>query len=574
VLFLTLRSSVPRKKVMSQRDVPGLTKAAIPIMLQNGVAALSIGTNGGSAPVNVPKVCLILFYFYFPESFPQAFIWRFNETSSVRAFWLGGGYSGFPTAPHIVALTEVGDAALVVMWRGDNAGPPIDAAEVIRDWETLNLQFPGAQIVASTFDGFVEAIANVSDDFFPVIDREIADTWIYGIASDPIKVRDMRILQSMRSACVEAGECELSDERFFNFSVIALKNGEHTWGRDQKVALGSYVSSNWTNAEFATLVNTDNFTTYSGSWILQRHMGITDAVSALGDHPLAAQLQSALATAAQPTKVDTSNWKPVAAGMTLPLSESHELTLGENGRISSFSIGGLNSAKGSFGDLTYTTYSEADYTTFASEYNYGYPATTIDKYDFLKVNLPASANHVDESVAFVGGFLGPSAAVLNYAPSSWIVANAGAPPLIQILVEVGQANSFRLSVIVANKTATRLPESTSVRFAPSSSCSWSMSKLGQVIDPSNVQQGGSKHLHAVDKVSCGGLHIEPIDAPLVSFGTRSAFPTPISATLPNLQSAASFVLHNNLWNTNYIMWFPYTTNQDITFRFHVALTEQ
>jgi hypothetical protein len=56
---------VPRKKVMSQRDVPGLTKAAIPIMLQNGVAALSIGTNGGSAPVNVPKVCLIFILFLF-----------------------------------------------------------------------------------------------------------------------------------------------------------------------------------------------------------------------------------------------------------------------------------------------------------------------------------------------------------------------------------------------------------------------------------------------------------------------------------------------------------------------------
>ncbi len=47
--------SVNRKKVMSQRDVPGLTKAAIPVMLQNGVVALSLGTNGATAPANVPK---------------------------------------------------------------------------------------------------------------------------------------------------------------------------------------------------------------------------------------------------------------------------------------------------------------------------------------------------------------------------------------------------------------------------------------------------------------------------------------------------------------------------------------
>ncbi len=259
--------------------------------------------------------------------------------------------------------------------------------------------------------------------------------------------------------------------------------------------------------------------------------------------------------------------------MTLPLSQTHLLTLDENGRISSFSISGLATAKGTFGDLTYSTYSEQDYNTFASEYNYGYPVALMDKYDFLKVNLPASAAHVDESLAFVGGFLGPSAVLLNYAPSAGMVANAGAPPLIQILVETGDASSFLLSVIVANKTATRLPESTSVRFAPSSQCAWSMRKLGQDLDPSKVQVGGSKHLHAVDGVWCGGLAIEPVDAPLVSFGTRSAFPTPVSTTLPNLQSAANFVLHNNLWNTNYIMWFPYAANQDVTFRFNVALTQ-
>lgn len=39
-----------------QRDVPGMTRAAIPILASQGVRALSSGVNGFSAPPGVPKV--------------------------------------------------------------------------------------------------------------------------------------------------------------------------------------------------------------------------------------------------------------------------------------------------------------------------------------------------------------------------------------------------------------------------------------------------------------------------------------------------------------------------------------
>lgn len=38
-----------------QRDVPGLTRAAVPILVRQGVKALSVGVNAGSAPPGVPK---------------------------------------------------------------------------------------------------------------------------------------------------------------------------------------------------------------------------------------------------------------------------------------------------------------------------------------------------------------------------------------------------------------------------------------------------------------------------------------------------------------------------------------
>jgi hypothetical protein len=40
--------------VLNQRDVPGLTAAAIPVLLANGVRAVSVGVNGATAPPAVP----------------------------------------------------------------------------------------------------------------------------------------------------------------------------------------------------------------------------------------------------------------------------------------------------------------------------------------------------------------------------------------------------------------------------------------------------------------------------------------------------------------------------------------
>lgn len=37
-----------------QRDVPGFTRAAVPILVDQGVKAVTLGVNGGSAPPDVP----------------------------------------------------------------------------------------------------------------------------------------------------------------------------------------------------------------------------------------------------------------------------------------------------------------------------------------------------------------------------------------------------------------------------------------------------------------------------------------------------------------------------------------
>jgi hypothetical protein len=63
--------------------------------------------------------------------------------------------------------------------RTDNRGPPLSSDEVRNEWKALQLEFPGVEIISSTFDDFVTSIEHVPDALFPQIDSEIADTWIY-----------------------------------------------------------------------------------------------------------------------------------------------------------------------------------------------------------------------------------------------------------------------------------------------------------------------------------------------------------------------------------------------------------
>jgi hypothetical protein len=78
---LDARFGLPPKTAASQRDVPGLTRAALPALAAAGVTAISVGVNPASAPPAVPK--------------NTPFAWVDGASgAAVMAFWHPGGYSG------------------------------------------------------------------------------------------------------------------------------------------------------------------------------------------------------------------------------------------------------------------------------------------------------------------------------------------------------------------------------------------------------------------------------------------------------------------------------------------------
>ncbi len=62
---------------LMQRDVPGITRTAIPILVERGIKTLSVGVNPGSAPPGVPKC--------------TPFIWRDPQSGKqLVAYWHPG----------------------------------------------------------------------------------------------------------------------------------------------------------------------------------------------------------------------------------------------------------------------------------------------------------------------------------------------------------------------------------------------------------------------------------------------------------------------------------------------------
>jgi len=144
---------------------------------------------------------------------------------------------------------------------------------------------------------------------------------------------------------------------------------------------------------------------------------------------------------------------------------------------------------------------------------------------------------------------------------------------------------------VFEKTATRMAEAGLFGFSPvdpgqgaaAPASQWAMDKLGEWVLPEDVVDGGSRGLHGVSsgisfaRTDGSSLFVETLDASIVSWGGPDPYPTPVHEQ-PDWSRGANFVLWDNLWNTNYIFWWPYDTppdrpHDDFRFRFVLHFRE-
>ena len=133
------RFGKPHASVLSQRDVPGLTRSVIPLLAQQDVLALSVGANTYSASAAVPRI----------------YRWREPQSNlSVIALQHPGGYGDGST---VVMPNGSSGHALHLLFNGDNAGPH-SVEQVTARFEKLRASYPKAEVIGSTWDAFVSAI--------------------------------------------------------------------------------------------------------------------------------------------------------------------------------------------------------------------------------------------------------------------------------------------------------------------------------------------------------------------------------------------------------------------------------
>lgn len=531
-------------------DVPGHTRGVVPLLQRAGVRLLHIGVNGASMPPDVPPV----------------FIWQAPDGSRI-AVMCQAEYGGITRIPGT-------DEALAIMFTGDNHGPQT-AVQVAEAYDQLQKQFPEAEILASDLNEVARVVFSVEGQL-PVITSEMGDSWIHGIGSDPWKIARMRELSRLREHWLRAGRLTAGSEEDLAFAVPLAMIGEHTWGLDIKTYLKAW--DIYTPDALQAARSTELFQRVETSWQEKRDY-LRQAVEALS--PALREEAGAALGALSPVVPDIAAFEAmVAPGKTVEtasLAFALDPATGAVGRLQNLKTGRQwATPERPFALFAYQTFSQSDFDRFLEQYLTVKHQWAVE--DFGKVGIDKFAQESrtwltrlkaawrrEEEEAIV------ILAELEVADETG-ACPPGCPQRLTVeyrLSKTGPEMEVRLQWF--EKPANRLPEALWFSFVPETQPggAWALDKLGQDVDPRDVVKDGGRKLHGIEsgiryRQDENVLRITSLDAPLVAPGERSLLN--FDNVLPKPEDGMHFCLCNNVWGTNFVMWF----DEDMMFRFLVA----
>ncbi len=476
-----------RTTAAKMTDVPGHTLGIVPLLAEAGVRFLHLGVNGASP---VPEV-------------PDAFRWRAPDGSEVvvqyqKSYGETAFLPGFTTG-------------LGFAHTGDNLGPQTvpHTIDVLREMST---EYPDATIRASTLDAYGEALWARRDEF-PIVELELGDSWIYGVASDPTKVK--RYLGYQRHYDRLAAE-----GRGLSFGRGLGMVAEHTWGVDIKQYLRD--QTGFDRPAFEALRATDyRFQFTEASWAEQN--AYLDAALAELDPTDRPSDEAASGADLNGWRVETDR---ATGDITAIISPAGQTVRGETDRLMGFRYESYNAAG-----------IDRWLDTYLTQRPYWAPL------DHAKPGLE-NARTVRSLVLApeADGTLDPAAH-----------AQLGAPARISWSFHGLDANRLEITVTLHDKPANRMPEASFVSFTPAGALDWQFLKTGTWLRANKVAPRGGGQLQAVSSVRTTGLSLTPLDTPLVApahtdFMAFDSLP-------PDFSEGLRFNLHNNKWGTNFRMWW-------------------
>lgn len=545
-----------------QTDIPGHTRAIVPLLAEAGVKLLHIGVNPASA---LPRV-------------PPVFRWRSPDGAEVIVIY-SGDYGETTTIPVL-------DEGLSICFTGDNLGPQ-SSEEVDAVFDQLRAQHPDAQAVGSTLDAFAEKLDSIRSTL-PVIESEIGDTWIHGAGTDPWKVATFRELMRLRRHWVAQGHSPL-EPNLDRFSQKLLLVAEHTWGLDIKKCLGTEPGeSRPYDRDFEPEIfrgkrHLAEYRRLESSWAEQRDY-LKQAVDSLPDSPEASQARTMVEThVTTPPVHEEQNWRQLTPGQ--PVSNTQyeigfDPVTGAIDHLVHKPTGDrLANASHQLAQFRYNLYSHSCYEKLWK--NYIRNKRTVRwwaEQDFTKPGLdrvlrdprhwipPAHdiAYHHEEDDRLT--------CKVEWRPPGGAV-HFGCPRRLVLLVSAS-AKEPRLVFDFSwyEKQANRIPEVMWLSFTFPDIKTVRLRKLARWIDPRDVTFNGGRRLHAIDdrirfvRTPRPTVELETLDAPLVAAGDPHL--VRFTNRPPTLKNGAWFNLYNNAWGTNFPMW--YEENGRCRFSLHLS----
>jgi len=528
-------------------DVPGHTRGLIAPLAEQGVKFLEIGVNDAS---KVPEV-------------PPVFLWKSPGGSSLAVMY-HASYGGIVRIPG-------SDLAIATVVRDDDSGPHT-IQEVQETYSTLKSRFPNAEIVPTN----LTEIANAVDprrNSLPVVTSEIGDTWIHGVASDPLKVARYREVARLRQSWLAHKKFSLGDATDLALLRHLLLEIEHTWGTDTKTWLDF---DHYTPADLSSMLDTKNYKVVEFSW-QEKRQDLFDGISTL---PPALKEEAGQA-------LQTLNAKPPRLSHPIPFPagnqvETPHFVLGIDPKTGA--ICRLRSKRSGrewaspeqlLGVFSYQTLSQQDYAQFFTSYVMS--DEDWAKKDFGKPNIERFGARSQDWLSSLADLKMEEnkqghrilAEVAIHDADAVRSGRAAYPQqMFMELVLPSDEPLIHLNFFWFQKPATRMPEALWLSFHPIApeAKGWILEKSDEDVSPLDVATSGNRHMHALSKGfrykdEHGEFAVETLDAPLVALGVKS--PLYFSNVQPDLSAGIHCNLFNNAWGTNYLMWF----GEDMRFRF-------
>lgn len=512
-------------------DVPCHTHTIVPYLVQNGISYLHIGINSSSRPLQIPNLCRLQYG-------TDEVILNYDATYG--------------------AATIFGDYALEFAHTADNMGPP-SPERVFSEMQRIRAKYPNAEVIAGTMDDFAQLLLPHKKEL-PIINYELGDTWIHGIASDPWKSAALKELLEIRNLWI-ADEPEAALGKSYDaFMLRLLLVCEHTWGIDSKLFPADY--QNWNKKDFYKVRSSDNFSIAETSWREQRQY-IADAVNFL-----------------------PSFWKNKAISHLAALKPTHctysgqlcpsEITINgyylkiyPNGSVQVLQKpNGRRCSELLLGTLFYNIYSAQTVNNCYNNYNRNIDKTHEWSWpDFGKPGLEKISDLKDTSWQYTlhhsEQFDSELILFLNVAPEA--STHYGAPRHIKITYRFEDTITITLQWF--DKDASRIPEAIFFGFhlGFDDPQKLRITKLGLPVNPFLICDGGNKKLHAVTALQYEDISIHNLHAPLLSIGGMHLYDT--EDVYPSLKDGIYYVLFNNRWGTNFPLW--YEENASFVFKLNL-----